>query len=57
MPQVIAGKPGTGKSVLIEKVGRAALERGFFVAKLRQRTLERILGYAQEVYGRLGRVY
>ncbi|MGI6604017.1 MAG: hypothetical protein GX062_08295 [Firmicutes bacterium] len=28
---VIVGKPGTGKSVLIEKVGRAALERGFFV--------------------------
>ena len=28
---VIAGKPGTGKSVLIAKVGQAALERGYDV--------------------------
>lgn len=28
---VIGGKPGTGKSVLIEKVGQAALERGYDV--------------------------
>ncbi len=28
---VIQGSPGTGKSVLLEKVKRAALERGFFV--------------------------
>ncbi len=28
---VIAGKPGTGKSVLIAKVGQAALERGYNV--------------------------
>jgi hypothetical protein len=28
---VIAGKPGTGKSALLAKVGQAALERGYFV--------------------------
>ncbi|HHW17713.1 MAG TPA: hypothetical protein GXX30_02260 [Firmicutes bacterium] len=28
---VITGNPGTGKSVLLEKVAKAALERGFFV--------------------------
>ncbi|HHW26867.1 MAG TPA: ATPase [Firmicutes bacterium] len=28
---VIQGEPGTGKSVLLEKVKRAAVERGFFV--------------------------
>ncbi|BCV25571.1 PRK06851 family protein [Gelria sp. Kuro-4] len=28
---VIAGKPGTGKSVLLEKVARAVLERGYYV--------------------------
>jgi hypothetical protein len=28
---VIVGKPGTGKSVLLDKVARAALERGYYV--------------------------